>query len=264
LLRSAAIKINNITSEFMSKTAPQAAQANAKPRWFKRWGVGCLGLSGVLLCYPLTSALCLLFPRNTDVANHLADRGEVLIYVIDNGVHSDLMLPASHALHDWRSDFSLSNFPPLTPLQPDWVLIGWGDAEFYLHTPSWSDLSLGTALRALSGRNPAVLHVAFHHDADFAGVEKWPLRVSHAQYQALIDYIQRSSPATPANALPGFHYGANDAFFSAAGHYSLFTTCNTWTGDALASAGVRVSPWTPFVWNLRWSLPRLDAAAQYD
>jgi uncharacterized protein (TIGR02117 family) len=227
-------------------------------RWLRRLGFAFLGLCGLLLCYPLIAALCLLFPRNADFTN----QGEVLIYVLDNGVHSDLMLPAVHALQDWRSEFPLSNFPALTPRTPDWVLIGWGDAEFYLHTPSWSDLSLGTALRALSGRNPAVLHVAFHHDADFAGVEKWPLRLSREQYQALIDYIQRSSSIEPARGLPGFHYGANDAFFAAEGNYSLFTTCNTWTGDALASAGVRVSPWTPFVWNLRASLPSAIAEVQ--
>ncbi len=230
----------------MSSHTPRSPSFARRWLWRSIWVIGCL-----LLSYPLVSIVCLAFPRNADFANN----GEVLIYVLDNGVHSDLMLPASNAQHDWRTEFALANFPTRTPREPDWVLIGWGDAEFYLHTPSWADLSPGTAVRALSGRNPSVLHVAFHADGDFEGMEKWPLRLSTAQYQRLIAFVKQSSLTHPASALPGFHYGSNDAFFQASGHYTLFTTCNTWTGDALATSGVRVSPWTPFVWNLRASLP---------
>ncbi|MEJ8631383.1 DUF2459 domain-containing protein [Sphingomonas sp. I4] len=37
------------------------------------------------------------------------------------------------------------------------------------------------------------------------------------------------------------------------GRYSAAHTCNNWTGNALAAAGVRMGWWTPFPWTvMRW------------
>jgi hypothetical protein len=58
-----------------------------------------------------------------------------------------------------------------------------------------------------------------------------------------------------ARAISGAHYGHNDAFFQANGHYSLLQTCNTWTGAGLRAAGVKVSRWTPLPNLVTWYLP---------
>ena len=41
----------------------------------------------------------------------------------------------------------------------DHVAIGYGNREFYLNTPTWDDLSFGTAARALVGSGTTLLHI---------------------------------------------------------------------------------------------------------
>jgi Protein of unknown function (DUF2459) len=44
-----------------------------------------------------------------------------------------------------------------------------------------------------------------------------------------------------------------DVFYTAQGRYSALNTCNSWTRDRLAEAGVRVGRWTPFAGGvMRW------------
>lgn len=64
-----------------------------------------------------------------------------------------------------------------------------------------------------------------------------------------------SRPGGHPLIIAGAHYGANDAFFEARGHYSLFETCNEWTRRGLAAAGVRVPVWAPFDKALFYQLP---------
>jgi hypothetical protein len=35
----------------------------------------------------------------------------------------------------------------------------------------------------------------------------------------------------------------------------LFNTCNTWAGDVLRQSGIPVSRWTPFSYNVVYSIP---------
>ena len=49
-------------------------------------------------------------------------------------------------------------------------------------------------------------------------------------------------------------YDVYDAFYEANGRYSATHTCNSWTGNALAAAGVRMGWWTPFPWTVTWWL----------
>jgi uncharacterized protein (TIGR02117 family) len=68
-------------------------------------------------------------------------------------------------------------------------------------------------------------------------------------YRRLAAFIAaqfRHDAAGDVIIVPGAHYGRYDAFFEAEGHYSAFETCNEWTRQALAVAGVRVPLWSPF------------------
>lgn len=53
---------------------------------------------------------------------------------------------------------------------------------------------------------------------------------------------------TDGNVQPirDLHYTRRDAFYKAKGSLNLFKTCNTWTNNALKTAGLKACLWTPF------------------
>ena len=67
------------------------------------------------------------------------------------------------------------------------------------------------------------------------------------EYRRLADFI-RASFRSEGGLRPAHQYGYADydSFYDANGHYNAITTCNSWTGNALRHAGVRVGAWTPF------------------
>ena len=218
-------------------------------------------LATIVLSYLAVALLFLLFPDNSDVKPTVATsqvEAGVRIYVLNNGVHTDLVLPVISDTLDWQAIFPKSQFAHVAK-SADLIAFGWGDAEFYLHTPNWSDLKFTTAVRALMGANPTLLHV------EYFATQALPTRVfaldlSASQYRALSHYILASMPSRKNGVyLPAASgYGESDAFFNAKGSYSAVQTCNTWTGAALAHAGVKVSRWTPFPVLVTWYIPEIE------
>ena len=156
---------------------------------------------------------------------------------------------------DWQASFPKNQFVQVSQ-SADLIAFGWGDAEFYLHTPSWSELKLATAMRALVGANPTLMHVEYLQTQQLPD-QLYALDLSATQYRALSVYILSSMAPRKDSfyvAAAG-GYGFSDAFFNATGSYSAVQTCNTWTGTALAHAGVKVSRWTPFPVLVTWYLP---------
>ncbi|MGN6746768.1 DUF2459 domain-containing protein, partial [Neisseria sp. P0024.S002] len=76
-----------------------------------------------------------------------ASDGEVTLYLHSNGVHADIVMPLSDDFFDWTS---IINPADSTAGQGDapirYVGIGWGERNFYLNTPQWSDLTASTAV----------------------------------------------------------------------------------------------------------------------
>ena len=154
--------------------------------------------------------------------------GGVTIYVQANEFHTGIVLPAGPGR--WRA-------------------YGWGDRAFYLNTPRWQDIRADTALWALIGSGDTVVHV--DELGDFLPDENWrSLRLRQHEYARLRAFIA-ATLAPGGKPIPG--YTPLDRFYPAIGRYSAFTTCNVWTGRALAAAGVRVGLWTPFKSDvMRW------------
>ncbi|MFC5353911.1 TIGR02117 family protein [Azospirillum himalayense] len=183
-----------------------------------------------------------------------AAREGVEVFVCTNGIHTDLVLPAVTDAVDWTTDLPPGNFPGAG----SWAShrsFGWGDRAFYLETRQWSDLRLATALSALFGRGPSVMHVyALHRPA--GSPDCGALTLGAAQYGALAAFVSgsfRRDGEGRVLPLPGSGYGATDLFYEAIGHYSPVETCNEWSGKALRAAGVTVGAWTPFESGvMRW------------
>ncbi len=165
----------------------------------------------------------------------------VRIYVADNGVHTDLILPAADFL-DFARPEHLAD--PRYGAEP-YLAFGWGNRDFYLHTATWGDVNPWRVAKALAGAGSTVLHVA-HVPEPRAGGPVRALLLRPEEYRRLVAYVRGTAAAGPV--VRG--YGARDAFYSARGGYSGLRTCNEWTGRGLREAGVPMGVWTPLPWGV--------------
>lgn len=177
--------------------------------------------------------------------------GGHVVYVLSNGVHADIVLPAVVGERDLRDDYPLASGERWA----DWVAFGWGDRGFYLETPTWADLRASTALRATFLPTPTLMHVS-HYYGELQESERCVrLEVGDAELAALLAWCEHSFRRDAAGRplrLEGAGYPPREGylpyneFFEATGSYHLFYTCNDWVARGLASAGIRAPLWSPF------------------
>jgi uncharacterized protein (TIGR02117 family) len=198
-----------------------------------------------------------LIPANSGWSE--AERGTT-IYLADNGVHADIIMPVNAAGLDWRPLVPASDFEAADP-KARWIAFGSGEQRVYLDTPTWWDLTPRTLWSALSG-GKRVMHVEYVGDPGYAARE---IRLRPEEYRRLwaairADFVLDDQGRVQRIAHPG--YGCCDAFYRATGKASALRTCNSWAADRLRLAGVRTSLWPPFVqglvWRYRKASPPLD------
>ena len=177
----------------------------------------------------------------------------IAIYACDNGVHADLVLPVAAAGIDWRQTFAPETFAgPVDGF--DHVGLGWGGRDFYLNTPTWADVEIGTAVKSVLWDETVVR--AEYMPAPGSRPNCRPWRVDDQAYLRIVAYVRdslRLSQGRPVQV--GSGYGDRDAFYVANGSYTIVDTCNQWTGRALRLGGAPVAPWTPFSFLVTWHLP---------
>jgi uncharacterized protein (TIGR02117 family) len=202
------------------------------------------GFAGLGLLYFLSAITLGLIPVGvpSDAGSRVYD-----FYACDNGVHVDLVLPAAGQGRDWFGVFPPSDFAGDVTAASH-VILGWGAKSFYAATREWSDIRPMPVLKALFWQDSAVLHVSYGGDpAGRANCRR--VSSNAAGRDALFAYVDATLHGLPRRGdLPG--YGANDAFYEAAGTYSLFRTCNVWTADALKRSGQRMALWSPFSFQI--------------
>ena len=216
------------------------------------------------LLYIIAALIGGLIPVNADWKE--PDDG-ITIYVANNGVHADLVLPANAQGLDWRPLVPKSDMANV-PADAQWIAFGAGERRVYLETPTWGDLTLKTAAVALTG-GERVMHVQWVSNPAYAAKE---IRLTPEQYRRLWASIrsefQLSAEGRPVRIdHPG--YGFGDAFYQGIGRANAISTCNQWTADRLRVAGVKAPLWSPFVQGLvsyyrepSSSLSRSDRSAQ--
>jgi uncharacterized protein (TIGR02117 family) len=203
-----------------------------------------LGLVALIVAYGAAGLIGGSIPAN---ARWRPPATGVTIFVETNGVHTDLVVPVAAAGIDWRDLVRPEDIADPRYAGYDHLAFGWGEARFYLETPTWADVRPGTVLRAALGSDRTLVHVE-HIPAPEIGPEARRIVLRPEEYRRLAAFIRASfAPARP-DARPNiFHgYGDYDAFYSGTGRYDAVMTCNAWTGAALRAAGVRVGLWTPF------------------
>ncbi len=169
------------------------------------------------------------------------------IYILYNSMHSDIVFNLETSKVDWN------RFLPqvVQGRKIGYLAFGWGDKETYLNTPTWDDLKLSTALKALFLNTPSLLHVAYYRDIDYYQTKEVVL--TQKQFDSLEQILKREFSKVPYYEAKGF--GRDDAFYSSNRVYNAINTCNTWSGDRLREANIGMSYWTPFSFNVVESLP---------
>jgi uncharacterized protein (TIGR02117 family) len=176
------------------------------------------------------------------------------VYVADNGIHADIVMPVSAQGLDWERLVPRSDFAAADP-NARWIAFGSGEERVYFNTPTWWDITPRTIWSALTGGR-RVMHVEYVSDPGYAIRE---IRLRPEEYRRLwaairADFALDEKGRPKHLAHPG--YGCCDAFYRAVGKESAVRTCNTWVASWLRLAGVRTSLWPPFVQGLVWRYRR--------
>jgi len=183
-----------------------------------------------------------------------AERGTT-IYLADNGVHTDIIMPVKAQGLDWSALVPSSDMADPPPTAP-WIAVGAGEQHVYLETPTWWDLTPRTFASALGG-GPRVMHVEYVENPAYAARE---LRLRPEEYRRLwasiraeFDLDRNGRPQRIAH----LGYDCCDAFYRGIGKANAIRTCNSWVADRLRLAGVKTSIWPPFANGLLWRYRRV-------
>ncbi|HYI42411.1 MAG TPA: TIGR02117 family protein, partial [Sphingomicrobium sp.] len=167
----------------------------------------------------------------------------VTVYLANNGLHADLVMPVRAQGLDWSPLLPKSDFAAPDP-QAKWIAFGTGEEQVYLETPRWIDIKPRTIWSALTG-GKRVMHVEWISNP---GYMDRAVRLRPEEYRRLWAAI-RADFELDANSRarhidhPG--YGHSDAFYRATGKFHALKTCNTWAAGRFRVAGIKTSLWPP-------------------
>lgn len=198
-----------------------------------------------LLMYGIVVTLLSFIPVNSYDSRTLIPAQKIEIYLLTNGVHTDIVLPVKNEYFNWSKQVKFTD-TKAKDSTAQFMAIGWGDRGFYLETPTWSDLKVSTALNAATGLSSSALHITFYKSLK-EGIDCKKITIDSNEYKKLIVFINDSFQLNNGNVTKidtKAVYGNNDAFYEAKGSYSLFYTCNTWANQALKAANQKAALWT--------------------
>lgn len=215
---------------------------------FKK-SVRILGMSiGSLLLFVAVYCLAAIGLSRIPVNKEPNTGKDMVIYILSNGVHVDIVVPVKSEQIDWSQHMEYSHTIASDTLA-DWIAFGWGDKGFYLETPTWAELKFSVAFKAAFALGSSAIHSTFYREMEESESCK-KLTISKEQYAGLIKYIKESLEWTPDNQVKlietDARYSDHDAFYEAHRTYHLFHTCNTWANNALKAADLKASLWTPY------------------
>ena len=200
-----------------------------------------LGIFLLFLCIYglLVTLMSYITVNNKETA---IDEPKVAIFILSNGVHTDIVVPVKNDTFDWSKQIKFEH-TKAKDSTAKYLAIGWGDRGFYLETPTWADLKVSTALKATTGLSSSALHTTFYKSMKEDTYCK-KIQISTVEYQKLVLFINDSFETRSGENIKietNAVYGKNDIFYEAKGSYSLFYTCNTWANQALKSANQKAA-----------------------
>lgn len=170
------------------------------------------------------------------------DEATTEVHLLNNGFHTDLAVPRA----------ALTRRPgPLgeaaRSLAPgDWILIGWGDAKFYVdQSPMEGRLLDGGRAFFAPGNRSVIMLDPDQTDptARFAAANRNTLTLSPRALTRMLDHIEASLDLTDGAARIAASRPGDDArFYASHEHFWIGYLCNNWSAGALNAGGVTVRP----------------------
>jgi len=185
--------------------------------------------------YVIISLILTAITVNEDIVSANVDNQ---IYISTNGVHLDIIIPAD------KMDIKL--YKGLNIKNETYLSFGWGDEDFYLNTPTWSDLSFKNAFNAMFLDSNTLIHLTRYKQK---GSDWTVVNLNNNQLKTLNEYILNSFKLNDNDSkiiLEGKGYYYNDDFYKANGSYSCINTCNSWVNSALKQSNLKSCYWTSF------------------
>lgn len=170
------------------------------------------------------------------------DGASIEVLVLDNGFHTDLALP--RAALEARPGPLAEAVRALDP--GDWILVGWGDAKFYVdQSPIHHRLPDGA--RAFFWPGNASVVMIDPHQGDprraFAEDSRRTLALSAAAFEAMAARIEGALALTDGRTRIAAVRPGDDARFLASNEtFWVGHLCNHWTAEALNAAGLAIRP----------------------
>ena len=172
------------------------------------------------------------------------DEVGVTVYLLDNGFHTDLAVPRA-ALMDGGGALAEAT----AGLAPgDWILVGWGDATFYVdQSPIRERLADGARAFFRPGNASVVMLDPERNDPArrFRPEDRQALRLSSAGMAALRARVAASLALDAAGRpiLAAARPSDDARFFESRETFWIGHLCNHWTAELLSAAGLPVRPW---------------------
>jgi len=166
----------------------------------------------------------------------------VEVHVLDNGFHTDLAVPRE-ALEARTGPLAeaVRGLPP-----GDWILIGWGDAKFYVDQSPMTDRLPDGARAFFRPGNASVIMLdpAQRDPRDLVAADRRrSLRLSAAGFEAMADHIEASLDLSDGRARIAAARDGDDArFFASHEHFWIGRLCNHWSAGVLNAAGLPARP----------------------
>ncbi|MBB4078399.1 uncharacterized protein (TIGR02117 family) [Lewinella aquimaris] len=212
-------------------------------RIFKFFGQLLLWILGLVLLYVAVAVVFSLIPTRPDPVAGTPDRQ---LYISSNGVHTDFIIPVELVPDQLLDQLGyLADYP--------YLAFGWGDKGFYLDTPTWAELKVSIAVKAMLLPSPTAIHVTGYKSV---GSDWASLPLTQEQVDTLNRHIWDTFRLTDGDKLQHIDsagYGDDDEFYEALGSYNALYTCNNWVNAGLKKMHVRTALWAPSEWGImRW------------
>lgn len=204
------------------------------------------GMLKATVCAGLVGALAALWtwtlPGDAALWPARAETSGVEVSLLNNGFHTDLAVP--RAALEARGGPLAETVRDLPP--GEWILIGWGDAKFYVDQSPISDRLPDGARAFFRPGNPSVVMLdpaqrdprqAFSEEA------RRDFRLSVPAFEAMAARIEASLDLTTgAPRLAAARAGDDARFFASREHFFVGHLCNHWTAGVLNAAGMPIRP----------------------
>lgn len=199
---------------------------------------GAMLLAGLL---GLAAALW-TWTRAGDPAPAAPDAASIPVHILNNGFHTDIAVP--------RAALEAGGGPLAEASRSlgagDWVLIGWGDAKFFIDTTPMEG-RIPDGLRAFFSPGNASVVMLDPETGDparrFAPDSRRTLALSPEAFAGLRGRVQSSLSLVEGRPrLSTARDGSGAHFFASREHFWIGYLCNSWTARVLNAAGLPVRP----------------------